>query len=399
MQAIQNRHSDLVMVAAHRGLHAIWGSTVYPDTPENSLQSIYNAVTQGVEIIELDIRLTQDGVPILSHDSTWGRNTNVGNNYGSCCFNPWGYAPPGLTVPDGDPGELGGGADVASDPQAYRNPNVNGWSLDSVQSNNGGILLRNSLNFSWSPWAEHPPTLQQALSYIASNRWAVVLALDIKDNTSMSSAWQVVARNEDYNGTLYAYSTFFKFDAAWVFPTYSDFQSAYSSHVVNPIYDDYNYMNIMPVFQTSGIAPNLYGSESNELSADIDYLRQPYTVGTEVNLKQNPGILSTLYNEGYSGATQKALGNFNPYAEWINPNDPSQSYQFYYSNGYCCAQLSQYFYNGAPNNQPSDTMDQRYDWNFILANQNGFNIITTDNPLAMGYYLWERGQRNTSYFY
>ena len=107
MDALRHRHSDLVLVAAHRGMHAIWGTGRYSDTPENSLQSISNAVSNAHEIVEVDVRLTQDGVPILSHDSTWGRETNVGNNFNACCFNPWGYLP-GLTIPDGDPGEWEG---------------------------------------------------------------------------------------------------------------------------------------------------------------------------------------------------------------------------------------------------------------------------------------------------
>jgi hypothetical protein len=125
IDTIKTRHSDLVMVAAHRGLHTILDNnnnaccvyTVpntsfnvdYTNTPENSLQSIYNAAKVGIEVIELDVRLTSDGVPILSHDSTWGRETNVGENWGKCCFQP--FTPlPGLTGPDGDPGELGRGS-------------------------------------------------------------------------------------------------------------------------------------------------------------------------------------------------------------------------------------------------------------------------------------------------
>jgi glycerophosphoryl diester phosphodiesterase len=192
MDSLRTRHRDLVMLAAHRGIHAVWGSNSYTTTPENSLQAIQNAADEGIEIVELDVRLTQDGKPILSHDSTWGRNTDVGFAWGKCCFNPWGPLP-GLTVPDGDPGELGGGADSPSDPQRAVNPNVSDWSLYSVQQAPGpdgthGIMMRNSLNFQWSDWSENPPTLQNALDFIKSNHINMVIALDIKDSNSMMAA-------------------------------------------------------------------------------------------------------------------------------------------------------------------------------------------------------------------
>jgi glycerophosphoryl diester phosphodiesterase len=424
MTAIENRHSDLVIVAAHRGLHSILSdfnnicceytipntsTTIdYSATPENSLQSIYNAAKVGVEVIELDVRTTQDGVPILSHDSTWGRETNVGWAWRACgsptgCFNPWGPLP-GLTAPDGDPGELGGGADASSDPQASVNPNVNGWSLNSVQQSQGGIQLRTSTAFQLSQWNEHPPTLQNALDYIKANRFPVVISLDVKDANDAVAAWFVVANNSDFNGQGYWQTVFFKMDAAWNFPWPTDFKNKFRNYgwACRCGTTDDNYIKFMPVFQTSGIQPGLYGSESAELSAMQAYNSYPFTVGIEVNLKQNPGILTSLYNWGDSGATPKALADFNPYKEWTLGNVDATNYlnyQYFYSNGYCCAYLSNYFYNGAPHGQPSDSQDQRPDWSFILANRNGFNFLTTDNPLAMGNYLWNRGQRNTSYFY
>jgi glycerophosphoryl diester phosphodiesterase len=417
MDTIRTRHPDLVMLAAHRGIHALWGSNQYTTTPENSLESIQNAADNGIEIVELDIRLTQDGVPILTHDSTWGRETDVGWAWGACssrtgCFNPWGPLP-GLTVSDGDPGELGGGADAPTDSQKAVNPDVNSWSLYSVQqapakvdSSIHGIGLRNSFNFQLSPWGENPPTLQNALDYIRSNNLNIVVSLDIKDSNSMMSAWQVVARNSDYKGNPYTQTIFFKFDAAHVFQFLGNFADAFNTHYFSPNAPDSAAMNIMPVYQTSGIASGLYGSEARELLSMQTYVTgSPSVIGTEVNLKQNPGILSSLYNwgdtSGQGGSIGRALGNFNPYAEYIAPGaDQSNynNYKYFYSNGYCCAYLPEYFYNGAPNGQPSDTADQRPDWNFILANRNGFNLITTDNVLPMGLYLYNRGQRNGSYF-
>lgn len=54
-----------VMVAAHR---ANWGSL-----PENSLSAIQQCIDHGVEILELDVRLTKDEQLVLMHDKELGR--------------------------------------------------------------------------------------------------------------------------------------------------------------------------------------------------------------------------------------------------------------------------------------------------------------------------------------
>ncbi|MBB5109427.1 glycerophosphodiester phosphodiesterase family protein [Streptomyces spectabilis] len=57
-----------VMTAAHRGQ--------WRQAPENSLRAIRLAFAQGAEIVEVDVRLTRDGVPVLLHDATVGRTTD-----------------------------------------------------------------------------------------------------------------------------------------------------------------------------------------------------------------------------------------------------------------------------------------------------------------------------------
>jgi len=44
--------------------------------PENTLEGIHTAADMGVEWVELDVKLTKDGVPILFHDETLERTTN-----------------------------------------------------------------------------------------------------------------------------------------------------------------------------------------------------------------------------------------------------------------------------------------------------------------------------------
>ena len=63
-----NADGDDVMVMAHR---ADWRNH-----PENSLSAIQSCLDYGVEIVELDIRKTKDGVPVLMHDKTVNRTTN-----------------------------------------------------------------------------------------------------------------------------------------------------------------------------------------------------------------------------------------------------------------------------------------------------------------------------------
>ena len=56
-----------VMVTAHRGCWA--------DAPENSLPALEACVAMGVDIVEIDVRLSADGVPVLVHDATLARTT------------------------------------------------------------------------------------------------------------------------------------------------------------------------------------------------------------------------------------------------------------------------------------------------------------------------------------
>lgn len=56
------------MVAAHRGAHAKY--------PENSIGSIKEAIRLNVDIVEIDVKVSKDGVPFLMHDRTMDRTTN-----------------------------------------------------------------------------------------------------------------------------------------------------------------------------------------------------------------------------------------------------------------------------------------------------------------------------------
>ncbi len=57
------------LVIAHRGASAY--------APENTMPAFQLAVEQGADAIELDVRVTRDGVPVVLHDTTTARTTDV----------------------------------------------------------------------------------------------------------------------------------------------------------------------------------------------------------------------------------------------------------------------------------------------------------------------------------
>ncbi|RUS47389.1 glycerophosphodiester phosphodiesterase [Cohnella sp. AR92] len=56
-----------VLIAAHRSDTSV--------APENSLPSIVSAIDKGMQVVELDIQLTKDGVAVLNHDANLRRMT------------------------------------------------------------------------------------------------------------------------------------------------------------------------------------------------------------------------------------------------------------------------------------------------------------------------------------
>lgn len=62
------RNTDKLIVAAHRGYSARF--------PENSLLAFREAASLGVDVIELDVMLTKDNVPVIAHDDRLDRLSN-----------------------------------------------------------------------------------------------------------------------------------------------------------------------------------------------------------------------------------------------------------------------------------------------------------------------------------
>lgn len=73
-------HSADVSALSHRGAAAI--------APENTLAGVMAGVATGAPFIEVDVRMTEDGVLVLMHDSTVDRTTDGSGKVGDIS---WGY--------------------------------------------------------------------------------------------------------------------------------------------------------------------------------------------------------------------------------------------------------------------------------------------------------------------
>lgn len=56
------------VVTAHRGFSGLY--------PENTMMAFEKAVELGVDIVEFDVRLSSDGIPVILHDATLDRTTD-----------------------------------------------------------------------------------------------------------------------------------------------------------------------------------------------------------------------------------------------------------------------------------------------------------------------------------
>lgn len=64
---LEDSQNKEIMVVAHRG--------DWRNAPENSLQAIKNCIEMGVDMVEIDVRESRDGVLVLMHDETIDRTT------------------------------------------------------------------------------------------------------------------------------------------------------------------------------------------------------------------------------------------------------------------------------------------------------------------------------------
>jgi glycerophosphoryl diester phosphodiesterase/lysophospholipase L1-like esterase len=377
MHEIEHPHDDLVILNSHRGNHALVDGK-YRNIPENSLVAIGLAAQAGAEAIELDVKLTADSdpVPVLSHDLTIGRETSPNTpNYCPLAFDPFHQEVPGGGVND-----------------TY-NPLVSARTLDQLRSY-PGYSLRDTISIinlgstqacKNAPLGVWLPTLKEALDYMTQNKIAMVLALDIRDAATAAAALKVILNHPgDYLGRSYLATTLFKIPAK-VFPS----PTAYVNNFYS-ITPGISSIHFQPVINTGDIAADVFGSEQsiNNWLYDFETDEDIHVSAVEVQIKQYGSILTSVL--AYAKTNQltqqpEAVTVFSPFADYYAPDDPNRaSPLFFKTNGYCCVDLSAFWYNkpADPNydsGRPSDTGDNR--GSLLYLNVQGFNSITTDNPI------------------
>ena len=400
VQALKTPHSDLSIVISHRGLHALLDGS-FPYVPENSLQSVGLTAQAGIEAVEIDVKNTADGIPIATHDYTWGREW-CGAKSIFDPRNPLGYFDP--FTPPAESGQPPTSNDLV-------NPQVNTVKLTDTRSFFGNTVLRDTITLLNGYYngcgavnnvtGVYPPTLADILHFMTKNDIAMVLTLDIKDAATATAAWHTILQNKDYQGNPYYKSVIIKLPAR-------NFRTPASLEALFQEGPGPSAALLFPAIGTAAIKPTQFGSEANinNWIAEVESDPNLNVVLFEPGLKQPNGILSTTVpyaqKNHITGAAMR-IANFSPYVEyWDNKNDPNHTTpEFFNNTGYCapCDTLATHYYKGTPNGQPSDTADDRGDYSFILDPQYNFTAITDDETDNLISKLAAMGKRNLSYLH
>lgn len=78
IKQLNSRSDSIVLIASHRG--------DWRNAPENSIQAIKNCIRMGVDIVEIDVRMTKDSALVLMHDATIDRTTTGKGKVSDWCL-------------------------------------------------------------------------------------------------------------------------------------------------------------------------------------------------------------------------------------------------------------------------------------------------------------------------
>jgi hypothetical protein len=310
----QDRSTD-TMVLAHRGY---WGTAANaPQLPENSFWSIDAASINCADGIELDVKMTKNGEPILMHDFNVGRTTNI-----------W-------QVTGGD----------KYDPLSNRgkNPAVN--SLDSSVIDKLLLLTPDRSRLTRARVPKVDDVLYAWTEGIEGSFAPLVFDIKTADAVRAVDA-HVSQRMAGYGKTVVAVKV-----NATLYPTPAAF------------YRDSRNMSPIPVFTT-----NMLG-KTNVPESVLSWSMQVNTL--EINLKQAKGLLSPEFANAYGSG--KRIGVFQAIPDYPGTD------KFTKSTGACCYTLAELYYTyKTPGGSISDTEDYRGILAYLIEQK--FGLITTDDP-------------------
>ncbi len=401
MTAIEHPHSDLVVVSSHRGLHAlIDGSNGW--VPENSRWSMGLTGEAGIEEIELDVKLTSDGVPILSHDLTWGREwCNYG--FSNDRFDP--FTAQGISESN-DSVDFPVNTISFADTRGGTAGTVIRDTVSIIKDHEAGPYYGAGCGSGRQIYGEYPSTLQEALQYISQNKIPIVVALDLRDPATAKAAWSVVASMIDYKGRPLYQSTLFKIPSKGFIPPSGSPAGTTSIDIYKQTFGAYyGEVHFQPVYNTGDIAATVYGSEAG-MTSDLKAWETEGAIdvsAVEIQYKKSGGILTSFLNAAktnFATGQSESITVFSPFQDYVDPNDASKTPQFFTTTGYCCVTLANFYYNvpgssGYDSTRPSDSTDDRGDINFVVSN--GYTGVTRDDSNNFLAQLKSRGLRNISY--
>jgi glycerophosphoryl diester phosphodiesterase len=286
------RKTDLIAACAHRGY---WREN---GVPENSLFAIQRAFDNKIEMVEIDIKMSSDGVPVLMHDWNLGRTTEFGM----------------------------GRNDLVS--------SYNNGTLQTLRLKDKNGTLTN----------EHLPTFKQVLSYIRDHKIAIVLALDIKDRKAAAACWNIMNEGGGWKnawGTPARKWTIFKLNAT-IYNGPGDVEN--SLGLKGSTYSDFRFV---PVYTTNMV------DKMNCMAQYNSYKNKPYFIAVEVDIKQQNGIHQDIVDQAWKDG--KTLVCFNAI-----PDAGGNS--FYNNDGTCCYVLSKIYYTSKSGKADTEDNRGSWQW-------------------------------------
>lgn len=230
------------MVLAHRGLWGKYSGNV--EVPENSRASLLEAQNACMDGVELDVKVTKDGVPILMHDYNVGRTTDASAVLGGLKYNP-------MT-------------------NQGQNPAVSTLPWSKIQQLNLLTPDRKLVT------GYHPPRIDELFDYWNQNHFSVPMVFDTKTADAVTAINVIAAKKFAHPNDVVAVKV-----NATLFP-----------RPVNFVYYG-KFITAIPVFTTNMLSKIDVASSRAAWQSWVNTL--------EINVKQDGGLL-----QGQMQAAQRA---------------------------------------------------------------------------------------------